>query len=783
MPHNSDPHAVELGDAQTILDSITDAFFTLNRNWEFAYVNRRTEQVLGHAASDLIGRSIWEVFPGTVGSEFERMYRAAANTRTAASFHAYYPDHDRWYDVNVYPAEGGLSIYFRDISERMKEETLRQALSSLSDVLRNLTTPEDIAISAAEALGRAMGASRVGYATIGANAETLHVVREWQADGLAPQARQLTLRDVGMYIDDLKQGKLVAVDEVPAQASTAAALVHVPLLERGRLVAILYVNHATARRWTPAELAFIREVADRTRIASERQRHVGALAELAAASDRRRRLYETFLENSPDLAYVFDLDHRFTYANKVLLQMWQRSWDDSIGKNCLELGYEPWHAELHDREIELVVASKQSVRGEVPFDGGFGRRIYEYIFVPVFGPDGEVEAIAGTTRDVTDRKQAEQALEQASQRKDEFLAMLAHELRNPLAPISAAAEMLDQFASDEQIRKRSAGIILRQVKHMTALVDDLVDVSRVTQGLVDIERVPLDLAPVLDSAIEQVRSFIESRQQQLRVHVAPAPVFVLGDHKRLVQIVANLLGNATKYTPAGGAIDIQVTATVDTITLSVEDNGIGMATELQSRVFELFTQAKRTSDRSQGGLGIGLALAKSLTEMHGGDISCFSNGEGTGSRFTVTLPKHIPLNGDSSAQARPLEPWQLPADGPLRILVVDDNEDAASTLAQYLEAYGHQTFVEHLPGSALLRAQLEKPDVCILDIGLPEMDGNELARRLRSQPETKHALLVALTGYAQEKDKLATQAAGFDQFFSKPLDTGKLLALLRQRRR
>ena len=782
MPHNSDPHAVALGDAQTILDSITDAFFTLNRNWEFAYVNRRTEQVLGHAASDLIGRSIWEVFPGTVGSEFERVYRATASTRTAASFHAYYPDHDRWYDVNVYPAEGGLSIYFRDITERMKEETLRQALSNLSDLLRNLTTPEDIAMSAAEALGRALGASRVGYATIDANAETLHVVREWHAAGIAPQAEQLSLRDFGLHIDDLKQGKPIVAEGDAANAGTATASVSVPVLERGRLVAIVYVNHATARRWAPAELAFIREVADRTRIASERQRHIGALAELAAGSDRRRRLYETFLENSPDLAYVFDLDHRFTYANKVLLQMWQRTWEESIGKNCLELGYEPWHAELHDREIELVVASKQSVRGEVPFDGGFGRRIYEYIFVPVFGPDGEVEAIAGTTRDVTERKQAEQALEQASQRKDEFLAMLAHELRNPLAPISAAAEMLDQFASDEHIRKRSAGIILRQVKHMTALVDDLVDVSRVTQGLVDIDKVPLDLEPVVDSAIEQVRSFIESRQQQLRVHVAADPVLVLGDHKRLVQIVTNLLGNATKYTPPGGAIDIKVTATVDTITLSVEDNGIGMATELQSRVFELFTQAKRTSDRSQGGLGIGLALAKSLTEMHGGDISCFSNGEGAGSRFTVTLPKHLPLNGDLSAQARPVEPWQLPSNGPLRILVVDDNEDAASTLAQYLEAYGHQTFVEHLPGSALLRAALEKPDVCILDIGLPEMDGNELARRLRSQPETKHALLVALTGYAQEKDKLATQAAGFDQFFSKPLDTGKLLALLRQRR-
>jgi len=235
MSHNSAPHAVALGDAQTILDSITDAFFTLNRNWEFAYVNRRTEQVLGHAASDLIGRSIWEVFPGTVGSEFERVYRATASTRTAASFHAYYPDHDRWYDVNVYPAEGGLSIYFRDITERMKEETLRQALSNLSDLLRNLTTPEDIAMSAAEALALALGASRVGYATIDTNAETLHVVREWHAAGIAPQAEQLSLHDVGLHIDDLKQGKPIVAEGDAASAGTATASVSVPVLERGRL--------------------------------------------------------------------------------------------------------------------------------------------------------------------------------------------------------------------------------------------------------------------------------------------------------------------------------------------------------------------------------------------------------------------------------------------------------------------------------------------------------------------------------------------------------------------
>lgn len=788
MSSDVDDDQVQFSDAQTILDSITDAFFSLNADWEFSYVNRQTEIVLGHKASELLAKSIWEVFPGTVGSEFERVYRQAAQDQVAASFCSYYPDHDRWYDVNVYPANGALSVYFRDVTARVKDELRREALFKLSDFLRDLHSPEEIIYKSSEIVGTVLGVSRVGYGTIAPFAETMHVFREWNAAGVKPLAETLDLRGYGSFIDDLKAGKFVSIDDVDndfrtLQAATAlkerhaGAFINVPIIEQNQLVAVVYVNNAQARQWLPEELAFIKEVADRTRTASERQRNEQELAKLSGDSASRRRLYEAFLENSPDLAYVFDLNHRFAYANKVLLGMWNRTWEEAIGKTCLELGYEPWHAEMHEREIDQVIATKRPIRGEVPFDGAYGRRIYEYIFTPVLTPNGDVEAIAGTTRDVTDRKQAEEALAEANRRKDEFLAMLAHELRNPLAPISAAAELLDNFSLDEKLRKSTTQIIIRQVKHMNALVDDLLDVSRVTRGLVNLNSVSLDLHSVVYDAVEQVRPSIGGRSHRLRLDLGTEAAHVLGDHKRLIQIVANLLDNAVKYTSDGGEIDIVLKINEASVELSVADNGIGIAADLQPRIFELFTQGERTSDRVQGGLGIGLALVKTLTEMHGGELSCFSLGQGHGSRFTVRLPRHLVaenllINGTNATL------HAATVAKPLRILVVDDNVDAATVLALYLEASGHHVLVEHSSTTALARAVLEQPDVCILDIGLPEMDGNQLARQLKAEQKTSRALLIALTGYSQEQDRIKAQMAGFDQFFVKPVDPNRLLDLL-----
>jgi PAS domain S-box-containing protein len=785
-------NAVQLSDAQTILDSITDAFFNLDEDWQFSYVNRQTEKTLGRDASELLGKVIWEVYPGTLDSDFERTYRRAAQERIPLTFCSYYPDHDSWYDVNAYPVPGGLSVYFRDVTARKREETRRNALFELTDIFRDVTAPEEIMYQASELLGKTLKVSRVGYGTIDPVAETLHVVRDWNAPGVGTLAGTLHLRDYGSFIDDLKAGKFIFISDVDTDSRTAAAapalrgrsaaaFVNIPVIEKNRLVAVIFVNHAEARNWSPEDLAFIRDVAERTRIASERARNAQALDVLADAAERRRRLYETFLENSPDLAYVWDLNHRFTYANKVLLKMWGRSWDEAIGKNCLELGYEPWHAEMHSREIDQIVATKQVVRGEVPFAGAFGRRIYEYILVPVLAPDGEVEAIAGTTRDVTERKQAEEGLRDSNRKKDEFLAMLAHELRNPLAPISAAADILQMKALDEKVTQKTSQIISRQVKHMTALVDDLLDLSRVTRGLVALSTSPIDLKSVVYHAVEQVRPFVEAQRHQLLFDLAAETAYVMGDQKRLVQIVTNLLNNAAKYTPQGGAIRISLSVDAGMLALSVEDNGIGIPADLQPHVFDLFTQADRTSDRAQGGLGIGLALVKNLTELHGGTVSCVSGGKDQGSRFTVVLPRHKVMSdaalnkqGSSSAAGQS----QLP----LRILVVDDNADAAQMLAMYLETLGHRVFVEHASLRALACARRERPDVCILDIGLPDMDGKELARQLRAGPDTSGALLIALTGYGQEQDKIETRAAGFDQHLVKPVDAGKLAELLGQHR-
>lgn len=792
MQDQMSDNAVQLSDAETILDSITDAFFSLNGNWEFSYVNRQTVKTLRCEAEDLLGKSIWDVYPGTVGSDFERMYRRAAQERISLTFNSYYPDHDRWYDVNVYPAPDGLSVYFRDITARMRDEARHTALLTLTGIFRDLSTQEEIMYAASEILGQTLGVSRVGYGTIDPIAETLHVVRDWNAPGVETLAGTLNLRDYGSFIDDLKAGKFIAIDDVDKDSRTAdsatalrersaASFVNVPVLEKDKLVAVTFVNFAQVKNWSAEELAFIKEVAERTRIASERARGAAELDKVIAESERRRRLYETFLEHTPDLAYVFGLDHRFIYANKVLLATWGRSWDEAIGKTCLELGYEQWHAEMHDREIDQVIASKQPIRGEVPFDGTNGRRIYEYILTPVLGPDGQVEAIAGTTRDVTERKQTEDGLLDANRRKDEFLAMLAHELRNPLAPIAAAAEVLQVHALDEKLTKRTSQIIARQVKHMTALVNDLLDVSRVTRGLVTIDKCPIDLKSIIYSAVEQVRPFIEAQRHHLLFDLAAEKAYVMGDQKRLVQIITNLLNNAAKYTPQGGEIRLRLVVEANGLALSIEDNGIGMPVELQPHVFELFTQAERTSDRIQGGLGIGLALVKSLTDLHGGTISCFSEGKGKGSQFTVRLPRHYvaadaKLNESSDFREMPHSRQ------PLRILVVDDNEDAAQMLALYLEAIGHQVLIEHSSQLAIVRASLEKPDVCILDIGLPEMDGNELARRLKAEQATAHALFIAVTGYGQEHDRLKTTAAGFDHHLVKPVDVSRLANLLDQYR-
>jgi signal transduction histidine kinase/ActR/RegA family two-component response regulator len=372
------------------------------------------------------------------------------------------------------------------------------------------------------------------------------------------------------------------------------------------------------------------------------------------------------------------------------------------------------------------------------------------------------------------RSLAERELRAADQRKDEFLAMLAHELRNPLAPISTGAHLLKLLHSDNAQITQTCAIIARQVEHMTGLVDDLLDVSRVTRGLVSISTQVLDLRKVVDDAAEQIRPLITTRRHSVVLDLPPGPAPVKGDHKRLVQVVANLLNNANKYTPEGGRIALHLVEDGPDYVLTVSDDGIGMEPALVARVFDLFTQAERTPDRSQGGLGLGLALAKSLVELHGGTVQAYSGGLGKGSTFTVRLPRHTQDTLVPVAQTT----GHAQAVKPLKVLLVDDNLDAAHTLQLFLAAAGHQVEIAYCAADAVDLARVFAPDVCLLDIGLPDFDGNELARRLRRLPQATGATLVAMTGYGRQQDRDAASDAGFDHYMVKPVDTVELSDLL-----
>jgi PAS domain S-box-containing protein len=375
-----------------------------------------------------------------------------------------------------------------------------------------------------------------------------------------------------------------------------------------------------------------------------------------------------------------------------------------------------------------------------------------------------------------ERQKAIEQLQAEDLRKNEFLAMLAHELRNPLAPISAGAELLKLVRRDEERVRQTSEIISRQVSHMTNLINDLLDVSRVTRGLAELDNTALDMRHVVGDAVEQANPLIHSRHHHLAFHMPPHTAMVAGDEKRLVQVVANLLNNAAKYTPDGGNIVLKIEVKGSHVLLDVSDNGIGMAPELVNRVFDLFTQAERTSDRSSGGLGVGLALVKSLVELHGGSVAAASDGIGKGSRFTVCLPRMK----EQAREAGESDGKHLSQDASerLKILVVDDNVDAAAMLSMLLEASGHLVLTEHGARQALERASHASPDVCLLDIGLPEMDGHELARRLRAQPATANAALIAVTGYGQENDQKKALAAGFNYHLTKPVDVKKLSSIL-----
>ena len=401
--------------------------------------------------------------------------------------------------------------------------------------------------------------------------------------------------------------------------------------------------------------------------------------------------------------------------------------------------------------------------------GGEPQTAYvDFVYQPIRDDAGAVTGILVAGYDVTTRVVAHEALREEDRRKDEFLAMLAHELRNPLAPIRNAGELLTRAAAGDPKVRAIGDLLSRQVGQLTRLVDDLLDVSRITQNRIALQRQPVDLRTVVELAIESVQPLLSQRRHEVIPTLPAAAVWVEGDLARLAQCVTNLLTNAAKFTPPGGHVEVSLRRDGATAVLEVRDDGEGIAADVLPRIFELFVQADRSLDRSQGGLGIGLSVVRRLVHMHGGDVSATSPGVGHGATFRISLPAVEPLSVVATGRRET-------AGAARRVLVVDDNVDSADSLAELLALAGHDAQPVYSAQAALDRARTFG-DVVLLDIGLPEMDGYEVARRLRAEGGPR--VLIAVTGYGQEADLRLAREAGFDDHVTKPVDFARLQQLL-----
>jgi len=489
-----------------------------------------------------------------------------------------------------------------------------------------------------------------------------------------------------------------------------------------------------------------------------------------------RERFARLFEQAPGfMAMLRGKDHVFEMANPAYLQLIPGR--DVIGKPVAEAlpeAIEQGYLALLDRVYESGQAFA-AIGAEFTFQSeGEGeplRRYLDFVYQPILDSDGNVTGIFIEGSDTTERFRAERALRDANQRKDEFLAMLAHELRNPLAPIRNAAHILSRKLFNDRSAQPPIEMVQRQVTHLTRLVDDLLDVSRISQGRIDLQRADLPLSEALEQALETVSPMARDKHQRISLVSSFETLWVNADRARLVQMLVNVLANAVKYTHNGGNIRVEVRSEGDKVAVEVADDGAGISADLLPLVFDLFVQADRTLDRAQGGLGIGLSVVKKLVEMHDGEVTAESPGLGRGATFTIRLPRGQPPVVETS-------PARSSRYSKRRVLVVDDNVDAAVSLAQLLRLEGH--VVETVYGA---RAALDKfdgfnPDVVLLDIGLPEMDGYEVAHRLRQRTELHPVILVALTGYGQREDRERALVAGFDDHLVKPVSFEELQRVL-----
>ena len=493
--------------------------------------------------------------------------------------------------------------------------------------------------------------------------------------------------------------------------------------------------------------------------------------------DTREDLFRLLVESVRDYAiFMLDPEGRVSTWNPGAQNIKGYTEDEIVGTH-FSVFYPPEAVARNWPQLELELARE---RGRFEDEGWRvrkdGTRFWANVVIaPVWDRSGCLRGFAKVTRDLTARRQIEE-LQRSQRQVNEFLAMLAHELRNPLAPIQSALDVVERKPDDPAVARWAHSLMHRQVRQLSRLVDDLLDVSRITRGKIDLKPQLVDLRRSIELSVDAIQPTVRARAQVVEVVLPPTRLPVRVDPVRLEQILANLLGNAIKYTQDGGRISIRAARIGEFASVTVVDNGIGMAPDLVARAFDLFVQGHRGLDRREGGLGVGLTLSKHLAELSGGTLTAASAGVGQGSEFTLALPlasaDQVLAADEAAASAAPTRTY--------RILIVDDNSDAAEALAALLEILGHEATIVHDGPAAIAAATDQPPDLVLLDLGLPGMDGVEVARRMRQMPELRSTRLVACTGYGSGNDNDAASIydAGFEQRLVKPVTVGDLQRIL-----
>lgn len=681
---------------------------------------------------------------------------------------------------NVYRENGEFRhtrCFTRDVTERVRAKGRQRFLADQASATQELTDPDAITAATARVLGEHLGADRCAYAEMEPDEDHMLITGD-HCRGVPSIVGRYTLSDFGAEVVHLHKKNLPYVvrdaendprvtpaDRAAYRQTSIRAVVSVPLFKAGRFVAGMAVHQTSPREWTADEIEIVQLAAARCWESIERARTARSLKE----SEERFRL---LADGIPNLAWMATGDgHVFWYNSR---------WYEYTGATPEEMEGWGWQRVMDPAALPAVLERwKQSITTGDPFDMVFPIRAADGMFRPFLtrvlaqrDAGGAIVRWFGTNTDISEQKAAEAALRERDRQKDEFMAMLAHELRNPLAPIKNALHIL-QLKKDESTVEKVRQMVGRQVGQLSHLVDDLLEAARVTTKKIELRKELLDLARLARVAANDAAAAFEAASVTLAVEAPETPVWVSGDWTRLTQVVGNLLGNAAKFTPAGGRVTVSIGGEGDSATLSVRDTGDGIAPELLGQLFTPFIQGEQGLARSKGGLGLGLSLVKGIVELHGGTVAAESAGLGTGSTFTVRLARADEPLAVSGDRDQP----QKQVGQQLRVLIVEDNIDSAESLREVLQLGGCDVSLAHTGPDGVALAKRLRPKLVICDIGLPGYSGFEVARRIRAESNGS-TVLVALTGYGRDEDREEAKAAGFNLHFTKPVDFRQLEQVL-----